>query len=176
MSTATQAITFAEFETLPDAPGKRELLNGEVIELPPATFSHMDIVGRFFSFLISLPTKSRVMAETGYRIGGGWLQPDVSVTWPDQQIDNDYLVGSPMVAIEIASPSNTAPQFDEKIVAYFEGGAAEVWIVYPKTHSMMVHVRDMSAKRYTDEYDCQLLGASIPLREILRPDNRVAKS
>ncbi len=169
MSTATQAITFEEFEKLPDAPGKRELLNGELIELPPARRDHMFFVQRFYRFLEKIVEESRLWVESGYRIGGGWLQPDVSISWPTEQLVNDYPVGSPMIAIEIASPSNTAPQFDEKIVAYFEGGAAEVWIVYPRTHSMMVHVRgDMSANRYTDKYDCQLLGASIPVHDLLQ--------
>jgi len=35
MGATTKLLTFEEFEQLPDAPGKRELLDGELIEWPP---------------------------------------------------------------------------------------------------------------------------------------------
>ena len=167
MSTTTR-MTFADFEKLPEYPGKQELLNGELIELPPPKFRHMSLGKRFYELLRTIVEVSRLWIEGGYRIGDGWLIPDVSVSWPEQQPAEDYLTGSPMIAIEIASPSNTGAQIDEKVVAYLENGAAEVWIVYPKTHSMMVHVRaDMSARRYISTYECALLGATIPVGELL---------
>ena len=39
MST-TALMTFAEFEQLPDCPGKQELIDGEVIQLPPPVAIH----------------------------------------------------------------------------------------------------------------------------------------
>ena len=36
----TTTLTFEEFERLPDHTGKRELVRGEVIELPPAKYRH----------------------------------------------------------------------------------------------------------------------------------------
>jgi Uma2 family endonuclease len=167
MSTTTR-MTFAEFEKLSNGPGKQELLNGELIELPPAKWSHTGLVMRVALFLAKVTGESRVKVEAGYRIGDGWLVPDVSVSWPDQKVVGGYAVESPMIAIEIASPSNTDAQIDEKTVAYLENGAAEVWIFYPKTRSMMVHVRaDMSARRYTGKYECALLNATIPVAELL---------
>ena len=131
MST-TSVMTFAEFEKLPDYEGKRELLHGEVIEMPPAKHLH-DIVGnRFFVFLLAIFGESRCWSEKGYRIGDGWLIPDVSVSWPEQPLLDGYMSGSPMIAIEVASPSNTAPQLYEKTRAYMQGGASEVWVAYPE--------------------------------------------
>jgi Uma2 family endonuclease len=40
MSTTTASLTFAEFEKLPDAPGKRELVQGELVEMPPPHYRH----------------------------------------------------------------------------------------------------------------------------------------
>lgn len=40
MGATTTQLTFEEFEKLPDAPGKRELLDGELIELPPPKRRH----------------------------------------------------------------------------------------------------------------------------------------
>ena len=40
METIKTLLTFDEFEQLPDHPGKRELLKGELIESPPAKKKH----------------------------------------------------------------------------------------------------------------------------------------
>src|SRR6266496_6024600 len=92
MSTTTPLLTFAEFETLPDAPGKQELIDGELIEFPPPKLTHEKVAKRIFKLLLSLLDDSRVWHEGGYRIGGGWLQPDVSVSRPNQPVADDYLV------------------------------------------------------------------------------------
>ena len=46
---------------------------------------------------------SRVWIDMGYQLGERWLQPDVSVSWPDQEVKDDWVQGSSMLAIEIAS-------------------------------------------------------------------------
>jgi Uma2 family endonuclease len=40
MGTVKTLLTFEEFEQLPDQPGKRELVRGELIEMPPAESKH----------------------------------------------------------------------------------------------------------------------------------------
>jgi Uma2 family endonuclease len=44
-------LTFEQFEQLPDQPGKRELLRGELIELPPAKLKHNRTAHRFYEVL-----------------------------------------------------------------------------------------------------------------------------
>lgn len=75
----------------------------------------------------------------GYKLGGGWVQPDVSVTFAFQT-DGQYLQGAPAIAIEVVSPSNTAEVLDIKTDLYFEFDAREVWRVYPKTRHVAVHL------------------------------------
>jgi len=81
-----------------------------------------------------------VFVEAGFRLGirrKEWVQPDVSVVSQDQDqratISDDYLEGAPLVAIEVISPGNTAEWVERKLGKYFENGAREVWVVYPKT-------------------------------------------
>ena len=51
MSTTTSGLlTFEEFERLPDEPGKLELLEGELIRMPPAKRKHMYTTQRLFLF------------------------------------------------------------------------------------------------------------------------------
>ncbi|MCU1236754.1 MAG: hypothetical protein JWP63_4721, partial [Candidatus Solibacter sp.] len=149
MSVGTR-LTDEQFLSLPDEPGKQELLDGELISLPPAKFAHNLILKRFYHLLVAALSESRVWSESGYRLKRGWLQPDVSVNWPDQPL-GEWFEGSPMIAIEIASRGNTDEEIDQKIEAYLVEGAAEVWIVRPKTASMTVFRKD-SALRVTGAY------------------------
>ncbi|HEY1494680.1 MAG TPA: Uma2 family endonuclease [Candidatus Solibacter sp.] len=159
-------LTDEQFLSLPDEPGKQELLDGELISLPPAKRLHNLLARRFFDLLRKVFGESRVWHEEGYRLKRGWLQPDVSVTWPEQPA-GEWLEGSPMIAIEIASRGNTDEEIDQKVEAYLLEGAAEVWIVRPKTASMTVFCKD-SALRVTGIYESELIGTSVDVPELLR--------
>jgi Uma2 family endonuclease len=160
-------MSAAEFELLPEVPGKQELLQGELITLPLARLSHNKIVQALFEVLRLGLDPSRVHMEAGYQMSRDtWLQPDVSVTWPGQPVENDYLQGSPMIAVEVVSPGNAAEEIDAKIAAYLTGGAAEVWVVYPRTRCMMVH-RSTAVERITERYSSDSVPASVALNDIL---------
>jgi Uma2 family endonuclease len=53
-----------------------------------------------------------------------------------------YFEGSPALAIEVASDSNTAAQLDLKMELYFAHGAEEVWVVFPQTCRVRAHFPD----------------------------------
>ncbi|HYX63146.1 MAG TPA: Uma2 family endonuclease [Burkholderiales bacterium] len=40
---------------------------------------------------------------------------------------------APQLCIEVVSPSNSRKELNEKIAAYLEAGAEEVWLVYPQS-------------------------------------------
>ena len=63
------------------------------------------------------------LAGSGYQVAEGWLEPDGSVSWPDQRRDEKYFVGSPMVAVGILSPGE---DWAEKLELYIADGAKEV--------------------------------------------------
>src|SRR5260370_37290805 len=101
METST-LLTFAEFERLPDAPGKRELLDGEVSELPPAKLRHSKIQKRIEARLTPYALDRRfgeVYLEAGFKLGERhWVQPDASLVSPEQDEASDpegYLEGAP---------------------------------------------------------------------------------
>ncbi len=158
-------MTFAEFEQLPDQPGKRELIDGEVFEFPPPTLKHSFISLWFTELLRTVLPFGRVAIEAGYRIGGGWLQPDVSVIHPDQKVDDGYAIGSPMLAIEVLSPSLTALQIDRKRALCFEEGTREVWVVNPKRRTMTVY-RNTERIPVESSYASDLFGLTIDLTQM----------
>lgn len=166
MST-TSLITFAEFELLPDIEGKRELVDGEIITMPPPELSHSQVAKRILFLFAARFNESRVWPDhTGYRIARGWIEPDVSVSWPDQRRDEKYFLGSPMIAVEVLSPGE---EIDRKLTLYFADGAAEVWVVDLKHQSMTVYARqDDQVIRHSvkDEYRSAATQASFSLAEI----------
>jgi Uma2 family endonuclease len=170
-------MTFEDFERLPDSPGKLELLRGEFIDLPPAKLKHADIVHGVYERLKTLLAEAhgraecralgKVHHEMGYRVGGGWLQPDVSITHADQKAD-DYYVGSPALVVEVISDDKTADHVDGKIEEYSRNGAREIWVVYPARKHVWVYTSGAAEVR-SGEFQAGLLGGgTIDLNEILK--------
>ena len=155
-------LTDEQFLSLPESPCKQELLDGRLIELPPAKRLHSRVTKRISHLLEATLGEEHVWIETAYKLRSGrWLIPDVSVTWPEQGGD-EWFQGSPMIAVEIVSRGNTAADLDEEVAAYLEEGAAEVWVIYPPTHAMMVFRRD-SALRIdgATDYHCELINVTV---------------
>src|SRR5450755_4191227 len=177
-TTVVKRLTFEEFELLPDQPGKCELLRGELIELPPAKRKHNEIAHRLFLRLIAILDEIRGRAEAstfgtvyhemGYRFpDGSWLQPDVSVTHAGQKA-GDYYLGSPVLAVEVVSESNSADEIAGKVEVFLLNGAAEVWVLYPNRQQMWVYGSEGRAERHTVTLTSGLLsGATIDLKQIL---------
>ena len=107
--------------------------------MPPPKFTHTRIAPRFYDLLRSGPLGARTFQEAGYRIGDGWLQSDVSVISPDQKLVDDYLSGAPMIAAEILSSRNTAPQIERKLTLYLSEGSRQVWVIDPKRRTTTVY-------------------------------------
>jgi len=96
-----------------------------------------------------------------------WLQPDVSVTHPDQAIDRYYL-GAPLIAFEIVSEFDRPNDLDAKVEEYFANGSAEVWMIYPKRRHAWVYESSGTALKETRSIHSALLpGVDIPLDQIL---------
>jgi Uma2 family endonuclease len=166
MST-TSLMTFAEFELLPEIEGKRELIAGAVTVMPPPELAHSRIAKRILLLFLARLEQSLVWPDhTGYRMAGGWIEPDVSVSWPDQRRDEKYFAGSPMIAVEVLSPGE---EIDRKLTLYFAEGAGEVWVIDPKRKSMTVDSKQGESviRRVVDgEYRCAVAQATFTLAEI----------
>jgi Uma2 family endonuclease len=141
-------MTFAEFEKLPDAPGKRELLDGELIESPPARIGHIKVQHHIADLLRPYGDAYGLsfFVEAGFRLGKReWVQPDVSVVTPEHEersaaADPDgYFEDAPFIAIEVISATDTAEFVERKLFKYFENGAMEVWVADPKMRHIWRH-------------------------------------
>ena len=175
MGATTTLMTFEEFERLPGESGRLELIDGELIRMPPAMTKHMRMVKYLFRILDDTMRILRdkglvrdlgeVFSETGYLVGSNWVTPDVSITHAGQR-EGDYLEGAPALVIEVISKSNTAEMMQRKVKLYLENGAREVWVFYPRTESVSMH-RGKTSIEVEGTLTSELLpGVSIDLSEV----------
>jgi Uma2 family endonuclease len=175
---STTLMSFADFERLEQGADQIELLNGELIRVPPPQNTHMDVCERLFKLLDAAVERLRqtgrslgkVHIERGYRFPGepaSWLIPDVSVTHPSQSVDRYYL-GAPLIAFEVVSEFDTASQLDAKVAAFLSNGSVEVWLIYPDQRYAWVYDGSGAARKETQSIRSAPLSAiEIPLSEIL---------
>jgi Uma2 family endonuclease len=152
MSTRT-LVTFERFEQFEDDGMKHELLKGEHIVVPPANSRHSRVrqdLQRALRPYVREHHLGDVYVALGFKLSSiTWLKPDVSFlrTSQIQRTDPDgYCEGAPALAIEVASESNTAAKLALKMELYFAHGSEEVWVVYPKTSSVVLHFPNGASK------------------------------
>lgn len=176
----TNLLTFEEFERLPDhdEAGKRELLDGELIEIPPADLGHARFSKVIYHLLLDAIERAHargeaeelgeVFIEVGYKLSGArYVQPDVSVTRA-ARAHAKYLTDAPAIAIEVVSESNTAREMEKKVVLYFRYGAREVWHVYRDPLHFVIHYGDTSRTILQGSVTTPLVpGFELPLATLL---------
>lgn len=174
----TALMSFAEFERLDWGPDDIELLEGELIRVPPPPYAHMNTCEGLYDLLKpaveqlrqTIPDRKlgRVHIERGYDFPGDpgtWLRPDVSLIHPDQPHDR-YYIGSPLIAFEIVSENDTAADLDHKVAAYLAHGAAEVWLIYPRRRHALVFDGSGVRNETRAIHPSLLPGVEIPLDRI----------
>jgi|APFre7841882724_1041349.scaffolds.fasta_scaffold112627_2 Uma2 family endonuclease len=118
---------------LRDLPYKVELNRHGKIEMSPANNRHARLQGYFTVALAQqLPdgavlTECPVLTEIGVRV------PDVawaSAAFLERHGDTTPFPAAPEICVEIVSPSNSDEEMREKIAAYLNAGAEEVWLVH----------------------------------------------
>ena len=165
VSVATAPYTLADLERMPDDGMHREILHGELIELPLAklgqTRTAMKIVASLLSYLGHHCEIGTVLVAGFLLDASSWLQPDVAVLKPEQIAvpDSDYAPGAPLVAFEVASPSEAGVDSEAKSLAYLEAGARAVVWIYPKTRTL--HILGEGERRLA-EHDTLELPSILP--------------
>jgi len=162
MAATTGQITWQAFEQLPDGDGwHREVVEGELVVLPPPKSKHSRIARRMSRALAPFEDLgiAEIHMEAGYKLSDNpptWIEPDVSVLRIERAratSDDDYFTGSPELAIEVVSPSETARDLNRKIDALLAGGSLAVWVIYPEEQEVRVFVPGgTSYTRRVDEF------------------------
>jgi Uma2 family endonuclease len=128
-------------DQLRDAPGKAEIIGGEVVLMSPAGYRHHRKGNRIFrsledhelqfgggiafsdnlGFIVDLPHRESFSPDAG------WLAN------PPAEDDDDFVFGAPTFAVEIRSKKDYGPAAEQAILAkisdYFAAGTLVVWDV-----------------------------------------------
>jgi Uma2 family endonuclease len=114
-----------------NVPGKIELdVWGRILMTPPGVY-HGLLQGRVCQRLAALG--GATFGEVPIATTAGLFAPDAA--WASDEFIRRHrgetpLMRAPELCIEVASPSNSRKELQEKVDAYLAAGAEEVWIVY----------------------------------------------
>ena len=156
-------MTPEQFEELSDDRGL-ELIDGIVQEKQMGT--EAGAVGSRINYYLSaavFPTRlGEVIASDGrFRCFPSHpnriRKPDVAFILRERLPDGRVPVGTthirPDIAVEVISPTDEYQEVEEKIADYFDAGVPLVWIVTPKTRTVLVYLADGTARRLRDTDD-----------------------
>jgi Uma2 family endonuclease len=161
---ATTLLTSDQFLAMPeefDQHGNRikdELIGGEVVKMAFPSLPHDLIKNKINAMLLryldSRPDLGLLpLVEIGTHVSAyDAFMPDVSVVKRSRLSGTARVFqGSPDLAIEVVSPTDTAKHLERKVDAYLQGGAKSVWIVFPEARSVTVHTRESVSKLKADQ-------------------------
>ena len=135
---ASLPITWARFVQLEDD-DRRELVDGELLEIDVPTKKHEWIVARLIWFLTSWaePRRAGIVLGSGYKVridDHRGVMPDVQFTRSGREglLDDEGMTrGAPDLAVEVVSPSSGRFDRVQKLAWYAAIGVGEYWIVDP---------------------------------------------
>lgn len=133
--TASELMTVAEFQSIPDPPGGRyELHLGELVFVTFARPEHNDLEHRLVDLLRPFARgRGVVRMEYPFRVMPEFDLRSADVAFIShrrrEQMAGDYLAGAPELVIEVLSPSNTRKEMREKASLCLTHGALQFWEV-----------------------------------------------
>ena len=168
--TFARPLTPEEFLALPEPPegGKLELVDGQVVQMPPVAGDHTDIADDLLTALKAYVNEhggedlGRVRQELSYRLplpAGARRpvqvrEPDVSFVTaqalralpsgpvaPGQRLPRTFLACAPAIAAEVLSDHdyNDMSKFTEKVEDYLAAGVGLVWVLSPRHDTVTVY-------------------------------------
>lgn len=170
MTTAKKLLTADDLLTMPDDGMRRELIRGELIEMPPASDAHGSIGEEFSWQAGTFIRQNRLgrgrMAETGFQLAADTvLAPDYAYISYERMASRPqprgYAQVIPDLVMEVFSPNDRQSQMDRKIRLWLDAGVRLVVVVYPARQEIITH-HDDGAVRQFDINDTLVLDPVLP--------------
>ncbi|MDT7884856.1 MAG: Uma2 family endonuclease [Thermoflexus sp.] len=176
-------LTAADLWRMGEGDVRRELVDGEVIEMSPVGGVHGELtleIGRRLAEHVRRHSLGRVMVgDVGFVLRLPWdpervRAPDVAFVaaerLPEGKLPAGFIEGAPDLAVEVLSPNDNAVDLQQKVRDYLEAGARRVWVVAPEARTVTVYRPDGTA-RFLREHEVLegeevLPGLAIPLAEL----------
>ncbi len=171
MAIATSKIvTYEEWLNMPETEGKEEVVDGEIIPMPPTKWKHARILHQLQMMLQKQLDPDAVLVLTtvfGLVIRKEPLtcrEPDLAVFIAKNVIERDgYIYSPPELLVEVLSPSNNRKYMARKIADYESIGVPEMWVFAPDSQTIEVlQLRDGKLQRIQWVAEGQLRPLSFP--------------
>lgn len=156
-STSTATLTLEDFMQRYSDEGPFELIDGEFIPVTAQILDSGDIAGLIYRRLASYgedQRRGKAYIEIPFVLvyQANWVKgsrvPDVMFVTAEhiaQLAANDPewrkkpLVGAPLLAVEVVSPTDPMTQVNRKVRLYLEDGVRMVWVVEPEEKSVTIY-------------------------------------
>lgn len=129
-----RVFTAADLEAMPDDGNRYEIIDGALIVTPSPAIPHQRVVGNTYLVLRGgVPDSLEVMlAPLDVTVSDRTvLQPDLLVA-TREALAGRKMVGVPVLAIEVLSPSTRLIDLNLKKAAFREAGVGHYWVVDPE--------------------------------------------
>ena len=181
MSTQTQQITADDLLRMPDDGTRRELVSGELREMPPSGHEHgrvtMKFSGPLSLFVDEHDLGAVYAAETGFLLAENpdtVRGPDVAFVTRDRVASvtgrRGYFPGAPDLAIEVVSPGDTYSEVEAKVEEWLDHGCRMVVVTNPRNRTLKVYRSRTAVTVLTtdDTFDGSdvVPGFRLPVRQI----------
>lgn len=147
--TEPRLITADELLRMPERGVRRELIRGEIKEMPPPGEEHSDIateLARHLGNHVRAHGLGRVYGELGFRLASDpdtVLIPDVSFVRAERiapgKRNPGYRMGTPDLAVEVVSPGDSADEVEEKVFEWLGSGCGLVVVVNPRRQTATLY-------------------------------------
>ena len=174
--------TVADLEALPDEDNHYELVRGDLLKMTPAKPEHGMYASRC-DYAIRAFAQQHDLGEVYIGEAGFQLAPEPAaiVRCPDVAfVRKDRIPKAPTstfwplapdLVVEVISDSEPAAEIESKVADYRAAGVKLIWLVYPRTQSVVEHRGDQ-LRRFTksDSLDGGevLPGFALPLANLFR--------
>ena len=145
MATTSKILTYEEWLALPEVEGVEEVVNGEIVKMPPNKVIHADIVENLADLLKSQVDRRTVQVRVstfGLVIRRDPITtrvPDIAVFIRSNVIAQDgYIHSAPELVVEVLSPANTRAERAGKLRDYESLGVPEVWVVSSEAQTVEI--------------------------------------
>ena len=144
MALPRRPLTVEDLAELPDDDHRYELIDGSLLVTPAPGTAHQLALGRLHTLLSTAITEGLVaiLAPYDYVITPTTvLEPDLMVVRAEQ-LGGDKLTSTPLLVVEILSPSTRRTDLGSKRLAYQDAGVPAYWVLDPATAALTVHDLD----------------------------------
>lgn len=156
-------ITADEFWRMSNDGSRYELVAGELIQMPPSGFLHGSVAMNCGSLLREYVRKYDLgvvsAAETGFKLRQNpdtVRAPDAAFVTKERVLvlgkTEKFWPGAPDLAVEVVSPNDRFDEVFEKAQEWLAAGTRLVWVVLPRTKTVMTYRPDGQA-RILQEHD-----------------------